>query len=107
MNVTRRLSEEELQLDAPIAEAVLVLREAGIETFESCSGESGHSFGEPTIRFYGDRCVGFLALSVAFTNGIKVDSIRRVWPVIDAEPTNPYWEMLIYPAAEDMRSISS
>jgi hypothetical protein len=35
-----------------IAEAVNILNDAGIETFESRQGGDGHRFPEPTIRFY-------------------------------------------------------
>jgi hypothetical protein len=40
-------------LDAGIRKAVECLQAEGIETFESCEGGPGHSFPEPTIRFYG------------------------------------------------------
>jgi hypothetical protein len=53
----------ELQFDPPldpgIAPAVLVLRDAGVETFESCEGGEGHSYPEPTVRFHGQPSLSF------------------------------------------------
>ena len=84
-------------LDAGIAQQVEVLRAAGIETFESCQGGDGHAYPEPTVRFHGDKSEGFKALAVAIQNGLRVASLRRAWPVIDDEPTGPWWEMTFHP----------
>jgi len=80
-------------LDPGIGHFVLVLTEHGIETFESCEGGVGHAYPEPTIRFHGDVAEGMRALSVAVRAGLSVSELRRVWPVIDKEPTGPYWEL--------------
>jgi hypothetical protein len=40
-------------LDSGIRDAVLLLRENGIETIESCQGGNGHAYPEPTVRFAG------------------------------------------------------
>lgn len=80
-------------LDPEIAPAVKVLREAGIETFESCSGGPGHAYPEPTVRFYGDRSEGFRAFAAAMQGGLSVVALRRVWPINDDEPTGPWWEL--------------
>jgi hypothetical protein len=80
-------------LDVGIAQAVDVLRAAGIETFESCEGGSGHAYPEPTVRFHGDYAEGFKALSVALRAGLSVTAVRRTWPVVVGEPTGPWWEM--------------
>ena len=45
-------------LDPKIEQAVLVLRSAGVETFESCEGGEGHAYTEPTIRFHGGQADG-------------------------------------------------
>lgn len=82
----------EMPLDPGIRPIVDALRSAGIETFESCEGGPGHAFTEPTVRFYGERPEGFRALSVALQLGLEVRDLRRVWPVLDGEPTGPYWE---------------
>ena len=80
-------------LDPKIRKHVLTLQSAGIETFESCEGGSGHAYLEPTVRFHGGRAVGFRALAAAIEGGLPVATLRRVWPVIDGEPTGPWWEM--------------
>ena len=82
-------------LDPGIRHAVKVLRSEGVETFESCEGGKGHAFPEPTIRFHGDRAEGFRVLAVALQNGLVVDQLRRVWPMVDGEPTGPCWEMTL------------
>jgi hypothetical protein len=83
----------ERPLDRGIEVAVTVLRQHGVETFESCEGGSGHPFPEPTVRFHGDSAEGFRALSVAIKNGLRVDQLRRYYQVQDGEPTGPYWEL--------------
>lgn len=86
------------RLDRGIRDAVLVLRAAGIETFESCEGGDGHAFLEPTIRFHGHKSEGFRALAAALEAGLKVSELRRVWPVLDGEPTGPCWELTLTPS---------
>lgn len=86
-----------LPLDRWIGYAVKVLRDAGIETYESCQGGPGHAFKEPTIRFHGQRGVGFRAVSVALDYGLPVFSIRRCWTVRGGELHGPYWEMTFHP----------
>ncbi|GJL80561.1 MAG: hypothetical protein DHS20C01_01950 [marine bacterium B5-7] len=80
-------------LDAGIVRAVIVLREAGVETYESCQGGKGHSFLEPTVRFHGGKSEGLRALAAAQVHGLPVAALRRVWSVIDLEPTGPFWEL--------------
>lgn len=86
-------------LDDGIKAVVIVLREHGVETIESCQGGSGHAFPEPTVRFCGGKAEGYRALSVALQCGLKVAELRRVWPVLDLEPTGPWWEMTFTPEA--------
>ena len=76
-----------------LAYAVKVLRDAGIETTESCEGGDGHAFPEPTIRFNGQRGEGFKAVACALAHGLPVSELRRTWPIIDGEPTGPLWEL--------------
>lgn len=83
-------------LDPDIAPYVMMLRDEGVETFESCDGGPGHAYAEPTVRFHGNRAEGFRALAVAQTRGTPVSELRRVWPLIDDEPTGPYWELTFY-----------
>ncbi len=81
-------------LDPGIAEAVGALRAGGVETFESCEGGAGHAFPEPTVRFYGLKEEGWRALSVAVMAGLRVFALRRVWDIVEGEPTGPHWEMV-------------
>lgn len=87
---------EDMNLDKGIAREVLILREAGIETFASCEGGKGHPYPEPTIRFGGVRSDGFKALAVAMVNGLSVASLRRVWTIEEGEPQGPFWELVFY-----------
>jgi hypothetical protein len=82
-----------LTLDPGIGPYVEALQAAGVETFESCEGGDGHAMPEPTVRFHGARSDGFKALAVALESGLPVADLRRAWPVIDGEPTGPYWEL--------------
>ena len=87
-------------LDSGIRDAVIALRKAGVETFESCQGGAGHCYPEPTVRFHGHIEEGWRALSAALVVGLRVQALRRVWPVIDKEPTGPWWELTFVPASE-------
>lgn len=87
-------------LDSGIASYVEALRLAGVETFESCEGGSGHAFAEPTVRFHGHRDEGFRALAAAQQLGLPVSELRRTWPIYDGEPTGPYWELTFYKRAQ-------
>jgi hypothetical protein len=80
-------------LDPQIENLVLVLRAAGVETFESCQGGQGHAYPEPTVRFHGGTAEGLRALAAAMDGRLPVSALRRVWPVIDGEPTGPWWEL--------------
>jgi hypothetical protein len=59
-------------LDKGIAFYVRILRDSGIETFESCEGGKGHSYPEPTIRFFGGQGQGFKALCVAQEHALPI-----------------------------------
>lgn len=86
-----------MPLDRAISYAVKVLRDAGIETFESCEGGPGHAFLEPTIRFHGGQEAGFAALAYAVAAELPVAELRRFWQVIDGEPHGPHWEITFCP----------
>ncbi len=83
-------------LDPKIRPIVELLRERGVETFESCEGGEGHAFYEPTVRFGGQRDEGFRALALVMQHGLPVSDLRRYWSVIDGEPTGPEWELTFY-----------
>jgi len=84
-------------LDTGIADIVHVLRAGGVETFESCEGGVNHAYPEPTVRFHGEQPEGYRALSLALYARLPVRELRRVWPVIDGEPTGPWWELTFAP----------
>lgn len=84
-------------LDCGITDAVATLVRAGVETFESCEGGEGHAYPEPTVRFHGDHAEGLRALAVAMRAALPVRELRRVWPVLDNEPTGPWWELTFNP----------
>jgi hypothetical protein len=86
-------TEYDPPLDEGIKREVETLVEGGIETYESCEGGIGHPYLEPTVRFHGDRSEGFKALAIALQNDLKPSSLRRIWTLIDGEPTGPHWEM--------------
>ena len=86
----------DVQLDRWIGYAVKVLRDGGLETYESCQGGAGHSLPEPTVRFFGGPGEGHRALVLALQLGLPVFAIRRVWQVIDGEPHGPTWEMTFH-----------
>lgn len=89
-------SQFEPPLEHGIEKAVLVLRENGIETFESCQGGDGHSSSHPMVRFHGGLGEGHKALGIALIYGLPVSELLREWTVIDEEPTGPYWRMVFY-----------
>ena len=70
-----------------------MLRDNGVETFESCQGGQGHPFPEPTVRFHGEAGEGMRALGIALQHGLRVTALRRYWSIIDGEAVGPYWEM--------------
>lgn len=83
----------DMPIDPGIREYVLVLREAGIETFESCEGGEGHSFPEPTVRFFGAQAEGYRAFAAAMEHGLPVTSLRRYYSVVEGQLEGPWWEM--------------
>jgi len=94
-----RQLDPETPVDRGISYAVKVLRDAGIDTYESCEGGRGHSYPEPTIRFSGTYADGFRALAVARTFGLPVRYLRRFWDMEEGEPTGPNWEITFWKAA--------
>ena len=84
-----------MQLDRGVRSTVERLREAGVETYESCEGGSGHSYPEPTIAFHGGPAAGWHALSLCLAWNLPVSELRRVWDVLDRnDPTGPYWQIV-------------
>ena len=75
---------------------MLLLRKAGVETYESCEGGSGHSYPRPAVRFHGGPYEGFRALSVTMMYGLPVSTLQRIWTMVDGEPTGPSWELVFF-----------
>jgi len=86
--------DPECPLDRWITYAVKVLRDEGIETYESCHGGPGHSYPEPTVRFHGASSEGYRAVAIAMTYGLPVRSLRRLWHVDGSELEGPTWEIV-------------
>jgi hypothetical protein len=97
--VTREsaIFDPSMPLDEGIAQAVHVLRDSGIATYESCEGGLGHAFPEPTVRFSGSKAEGFKAYAVAVECGLPVVALKRVWRVTDDELSGPWWELTFAP----------
>lgn len=85
--------ETDMPIDPGILRAVCVLRQAGVETFESCEGGAGHAMPEPTVRFHGNAWAGHKAFAAAMENGLPVLSVRQAYSVIDGRLEGPWWEI--------------
>jgi hypothetical protein len=90
----------DLPIDVGIREAVLVLRRAGVETFESCEGGKGHAFEAPTIKFHGDAWAGYKAFAVAMENGLAVRRVQRAYGVVNGQLEGPWWEIVFHAMGE-------
>jgi hypothetical protein len=93
-----------LPLDRWITYAVKVLRDAGIETYESCQGGPGHSSPCAMVRFHGHRTEGFRAVAAAVDAGLPVFRLNRFWYMTDGELTGPSWEIVFYPTTRLRRA---
>ena len=82
-------------LDPGITEAVNRLSDGGIHTFESCDGSTGHSFSEPTVKFYRTQAEGWKALGICKDYGFAVLELNRTRDVEDGEPSGPYWKIVL------------
>jgi hypothetical protein len=72
-----------------------MLRDADIETFESCEGGQGHAFFEPTVRFHGGPEAGWRALALCLSYGFPVRRLERYWTVLNgSEPNGPEWQIV-------------
>lgn len=91
-----RQMDGDCPLDRWISYAVKVLRDGGVETYESCQGGAGHAFHEPTIRFHGTRADGLRAAALALAHGLPARDLRRFWTLSGDEPIGPEWEMTFW-----------
>lgn len=91
-------------VDAGVRAYVRVLMDNGFETFQSCEGADydamsktwtgvGHCYAEPTVEFHGTAAEGMRALAICRERGLPVRELRRVWSVLEGEPTGPHWAL--------------
>lgn len=78
-------------LDAGIARAVRVLREADLYTIESCEGGDGHAYPEPTVKFSGTPACGWKAAAQLMYRGLPIKRLGQVWTFEHGRPTGPDW----------------
>ena len=90
------MPEYEPPLDDGIRHYVEVLASHHVHTIESCEGDLGHTYYEPTVVFSVEASEGFRALSVAMRHGFPIDKISKVWTMMDSDPDGPYGEMTFY-----------
>lgn len=84
-------------LDRGIRHEVMVLRDNGVHTTESCEGTAGHCYAEPTVEFAGDETEGFKVLAIAMQNGLPIRDLRRVYKMNNGvELTGPFWQMTFW-----------
>lgn len=83
-------------LDPGIHRAVHALQAAGVETFKSCQGGTGHCFPDPTIRFgVGRPEEGWKALAECLTLGYPVLRLALYWNIEHGHiPIGAYWELV-------------
>lgn len=93
----------DMELDAGIRRAVLILRANGIETFESCEGGEGHAFPDPTVRFHGGSWVGYKAFAIAMEHGLPVLHLRYSFTAVHGHLEAPCWELTFDPSVREMR----
>lgn len=94
----------DMELDAGIRRAVLILRASGIETFESCEGGAGHSMPDPTVRFWGGTWAGYRAFAVAMEHGLPVLHLRYCYTVVNGHLETPCWELTFHASVRDDRT---
>jgi len=85
----------DLDLDPGIRQAVLVLRSADVETFESCEGGAGHAFPDPTIKFHGGAWAGYRAFAVVMEYGLPVLRMQQVHGIPNGQLEGPWWEVSV------------
>ena len=84
-------------IDEKIKPYVMTLRQAGIETIESCQGGDGHSSPEPFIRFAGDYAEGYKAFAVALNYDFPLLKLCLTYDVDRQTLKGPYWDMVFKP----------
>lgn len=82
-----------LELDSGIRRIVQILRENGVETWQSCEGGMGHPVLLPTVWFNGMWHEGYRAYSIALRHKMPVFELSRTHQVLDGELGEPTWCM--------------
>lgn len=74
-------TEDEIiaDLDPGIRAAVVLLREHGVDTAESCQGGTGHAYPHAVIHFGGDDHAGLHAVWLLENAGYHVSELVRIW----------------------------
>lgn len=91
----------DMDLDAGIRRAVLILRSNGVETFESCEGGDGHAMPDPTVRFWGGTWAGYKAFAIAMEHGLPVLHLRYCFTAVNGHLETPCWELTFHPEVRD------
>lgn len=85
-----RIPPDYRKLDPKISLLVKRLWDAGVHTYESCQGGTGHASREPFIKLYGVPADQWRALAVCQDYGFDVRTISRTWDIDNGEPSGPY-----------------
>lgn len=104
---TRKINLE--KLDAGIRRYVKILRDAGVETIQSCQGrdvpgynpkrDGNHSGDFPYITLNANVADIFLALSAAMREGLPVRSVEQSWFVFPEDRyvlVGPHWRITFW-----------
>lgn len=84
-------------LDPGIRRFVQLLRQHGVETFQSCDGaHPDASYREAIVEFHGNQYEGFRALAAALMYALPVRRLERFWSVQDGEPVGPSWALTFW-----------
>ncbi len=75
-------------IDPLILPAVEILNKHGFKTFESCQGNEGHCYSEPTVRFFGDEFDLIRAYETCECYRLNVSEAKRVFIKVDVYENN-------------------
>lgn len=89
------------EIDKGIVKAVRILRDNGVDTFESCEGKGDgryfgeeHCFPEPTIRFHGDAYECIRVLDMCKKSNLAVLGTRLCFERVDDILDKPFGEVV-------------
>ena len=106
---------ETAALDDGIRKAVIVLRNAGIDTLSSCEGsdnpgyhpeQHGPHHGDwPYVIINGTAADAFIALGAAIKEGLCVRSVEQSWfvyPEAPGVPVGPQWRITFWQKSKSL-----